>query len=287
MILLHMRDLIRTLSNMTQINCPWTILSGISPPVSEGEVQKAIKISPDKSCELDPIPTWLLKSCLPELLPLVTKIINMSLETGYVPQSFKNSLIRPLLKKPDLDQNTLKNYRPISNLPFISKVLEKVVSSRVEEHLLSNNLHEEHQSAYRKFHSTETALLKVQNDVLQSLDQNNVTVLVMLDLSTEFDTIDHKTLIHRLEHMFGIAGKPLKWRTSYLSGRHQYVTIDGKLSEPVLMNFSVPQGSVLGPKFYTMYTTSIGAISKKYGLAKSCKNPVILFGSMMPNLKGH
>ena len=151
-------------------------------PVSEAGVQKVIKRSPDKSCELDPIPTWLLKSCLPELLPLVTKIINMSLETGYVPQSFKNSLIRPLLKKPDLDQNTMKNYRPVSNLPFKSKVLEKVVSSRVEEHLLSNNLHEEHQSAYRKFHFTETALLKVQNDFLQSLDQNNVTVLVMLDL---------------------------------------------------------------------------------------------------------
>ena len=136
------------------------------------------------------------------------------METGYVPQSFENSLIRPLLKKPDLDQNTLKNYSPVSNLLFISKVLEKVLSSRVEEHLLSNNLHNEHQSAYRKFHSTETALLKVQNDILQSLDQNNVTVLVMLDLSAAFDTIDHKTLLHRLEHMFGIAGKQLKWMTS-------------------------------------------------------------------------
>ena len=138
------------------------------------------------------------------------------------------------------------------------------MSSRVEEHLLSNNLHEEHESAYKKFHSTDTALLKVQNDILQSLDQNNVTVLVMLDLSAAFDTNDHMTLFHRIKHMFGIAGKPLKWMTSYLSGRHQTVTIDGKLS--VLMNFSVPQGSVLGPKFYTMYTTPIGAICKKYGL---------------------
>ena len=87
----------------------------------------------------------------------------------------------------------------------------------MEDHLASNNPHEEHQSAYRKFHSTETALLKVQNDILQSLDQNNVTILVMLDLSAAFDTIDHNTLLQRLEHSFGIKSKPLKWITSYLS----------------------------------------------------------------------
>ena len=235
-------------------------------PVSEEEIQKVIKSSPDKSCELDPIPTWLLKSCLPELRPLVTKIINISLKTGYIPASYKSSLIRPLLKKQGLDQNTLKNYRPVSNLPFVSKILEKVVSTRIEKHLISNNLHEQHQSAYRKFHFTETALLKVQNDILQSLDQNNVTVLVMLDLSAAFDTTDHKTLLQRLEHMFGIAGRPLEWMSSHPSGRYQTVTIDGKLSEPVQMNFSVSQGSVLGLKFYAMYTTPVGAIFKKHGL---------------------
>ena len=194
---------------------------------SSEEIQKVIKSSPDKSCELDPITTWLLKSCLPEGLPFLTKIINFFLETGYVPASYKSSLIRPLLKKQGLDQNMLKNYRPLSNLPFASKVLEKVVSSRIEEHLISNNLHGQHQSAYRKFHSTETALLKVQNDILQSLDKNNVTVLVMLDLSAAFDTTDHKTLLHHLEDMFGIAGKPLERMTSDLSGRYQTVTIDG------------------------------------------------------------
>ena len=87
-----------------------------------------------------------------------------------------------------------KNYRPVSNLPFVSKVLEKVVSSRIDEHLTVNNLHEEHQSAYKKLHSTETALVKVQNVILQSLGQNEVTVLVLLDLSAAFDTIDHETL---------------------------------------------------------------------------------------------
>ena len=136
-------------------------------------------------------------------------------------------------------------------MSFVSKVLEKVVSTRIDEQLTPNNLHKEHQLAYRKFHSTETALLKVQNGILQSLDHNNVTVLVILDLSAAFDTIDCRTLLHHLEHMFRIAGKPLGWMSSYLSGHYQTVTIDGKLTEPVLMNFSLPQGSVLGPKFYT------------------------------------
>ena len=117
-----------------------------------------------------------------------------------------------------------------------------------------NNLHEEHQSAYRKFHSTETALIKVQNDILQSLDQNEIAVLVLLDLSAAFDTIDHETLLHRLEHQFGIGYKSLSWMRSYLTDRYQTVCIDGKMSKPVRMRFSVPQGSVLGPKFYTMYT---------------------------------
>ena len=168
------------------------------------EIKKVIESSPNKSCELDPIPTWLLKSCLHELLPILTKIVNTSIETAHVPAAFKSAHVKPLLKKPDLDQNILKNYRPVSNLPFVSKILEKVVSSRMEDHLASNNLHEEHQSAYRKFHSTETALLKIQNDILQSLDQNNVTILVMLDLSAAFDIIDHNTLLQLLEDLFGI-----------------------------------------------------------------------------------
>jgi len=235
-------------------------------PTTEEEVEKIIMQSPNKSCELDPIPTWLLKECKTELLPILTKIINLSMETASVPRSFKTSRIRPLLKKPTLDKETLQNYRPVSNLPYVSKLLEKVVSKRIDEHLTENNLNEENQSAYRKFHSTETALLKVQNDVLQSLDKKKVTVFVMLDLSAAFDTIDHITLLNRLEQLFGFAEKPLQWVASYLSDRFQTVSIDGKVSEPVLLTFSVPQGSVLGPKFYTMYTKPVGEICKKHGL---------------------
>ena len=235
-------------------------------PASAQEVKQIIQKSPNKSCELDPIPTWLLKDCIDELLPSITHLINLSMELGYVPKQFKSARIRPLLKKPGLDIDTLKNYRPVSNLPFISKVLEKVVDARLEKHLSENDLHEEMQSAYRKFHSTETALLKIQNDILQSLDNKHVTVLVLLDLSAAFDTIDHSTLLQRLEKHFGVTGKAHSWMSSYLNDRYQTVCVDGQLSEPVLMKYSVPQGSVLGPKNYIMYTKPIGDICRRHGL---------------------
>ena len=106
----------------------------------------------------------------------------------------------------------------------------------------------------------------MQNDILQSLDQNEIAVLVLLDLSAAFGTIDHETLLHRLEYQFGKGDTSRSWMRSYLTDRYQTVCIDGKMSKPVRMQFSVPQGSVLGPKFYTMYTKPVGLICKKYGL---------------------
>ena len=235
-------------------------------PSSESEVKSIIQKSPNKSCELDPIPTWLLKNCIDELSPILTRLFNISLENAYVPLDLKSAIVRPLIKKPGLDKNVYKNYRPVSNLPFISKVLEKVVDKRIETHLNIHSLHEPQQSAYKKFHSTETALVRVQNDILQALDNNENTVLLMLDLSAAFDTIDHQKLLSRLENHFGITGTPLKWMNSYLNERYQTVSIDGELSKPVRMTYSVPQGSVLGPKNYILYTKPVGAICKKHGL---------------------
>ena len=136
-----------------------------------------------------------------ELLPIIIAIVNASMDSSCVPRALKCAQIRPLLKKPTLDPGILKHYRPVSNLPFIAKVLEKVVDTRIERHQVSNGLHEELQSAYRRSHSTETALLKVQSDILESLDNGCVTVLVMLDLSAAFDTLDHGILLHRFEKM--------------------------------------------------------------------------------------
>ena len=124
------------------------------------------------------------------MLPFIADIINDSLGESYVSPLFKEAIVRPLLKKTDLDKEMYKNYRPVSNLPYLSKVLEKVVVARLEHHLDSNSLHDDVQSAYRSCHSTETALLRVHHDMTVDLDNNCCAVLLMLDLSAAFDTID-------------------------------------------------------------------------------------------------
>jgi hypothetical protein len=124
-----------------------------------GEVTKLISSSPAKSCELDPVPTNILKQCASELAPAITAIINGSLSSGEFPSSYKDALVRPLLKKASLDPGVLGNYRPVSNLAFVSKVLEKVVAERLQSHLREQGMSEFFQSAYRANHSCETALL--------------------------------------------------------------------------------------------------------------------------------
>ena len=137
--------------------------------VTEDEVKSLIFKSPSKHCDLYPLPTMLLKNCIDELIPHITHILNVSLQTGSVPDCFKYALVNPLIKKTGLDCQILStcNYRPVSNLLFLSKILEKVVLMRLLSHLRSNNLQEVFQSAYKEFHSTETALLKVFSDILK------------------------------------------------------------------------------------------------------------------------
>ena len=147
-----------------------------------------------------------------------------------IPKSLKTAHIRPLLKKTGLDSDILKNYRPVSNLTFISKVIEKVISGRLNEHLINNSLFDPLQSAYRDKHSTETALFKVQNDILSALDAGSSAILLMLDLSAAFDTIDHNILLSRLCNVYGITGNALDWFRSYLTGRIQHVVIEDCIS---------------------------------------------------------
>ena len=141
-----------------------------------------------KTCELDPLPSTLLKDFLDDLIPYFTCVINKSLATGNFPSVFKSAVIRPLLKKPSLDPDNLKNYRPVSNLSLLSKLTEKIVLLQLSEHLQTNNLLYSLQSAYRPGHSTETALLKIVNDLLSALDEDKVSLLSLLDLSAAFDT---------------------------------------------------------------------------------------------------
>ena len=128
---------------------------------STDEVRRVIMESPTKSCALDPIPTFLLKECIDILLPFFTVMVNASLRDGSLPTSQKRAIVSPLLKKPSLDPSEMCNYRPVSNLTFVSMVVERVVASQLTRHLQSHDLMPRMQSAYRKYHSTETALLRV------------------------------------------------------------------------------------------------------------------------------
>jgi hypothetical protein len=217
---------------------------------------------PKKSCQLDPIPASLFFECLDNLVPIITSIMNTSLSSGKVPQCFKHALVQPLLKKSNLDPEEMKNYRPVSNLPFLSKVLERLVLEQLLQHLESNDLLEPFQSAYRKYHSTETALVRVVNDLLQACDRGQVAILSLLDLSAAFDTIDHDILCNRLHNTFGCSDKVLEWFRSYLTDRTQSVNVLNAKSNPSLLKYGVPQGSVLGPVLFTMYMKPLSNVFK-------------------------
>mgnify|MGYP001548919928 CR=1 FL=1 len=235
------------------------------PPATVVEVERIIRTSSTKSCPLDPIPIDLLKDSLDALLPSITSIINLSLSTGLVPPALKVARVAPTLKKTNLDHNELNNYRPVSNLTFLSKILEKVVLSRFSSHLSINNLHDPHQSAYKSFYSTETALLRVQNDVLNSLGNQRPCLLALLDLTAAFDTVDHDILLKVLQKQ-GIGGTALDWFQSYLTDRQQYVSIGGHDSTKHHLSSGVPQGSVLGPVLFNAYTASLGSIFTRHGM---------------------
>ena len=239
-------------------------------PVTSEDVLKIIKSYPIKTCKLDPIPAALLKEALPVLLPTITQIINLSLQKATIPSELKRAIVIPSIKKPSLDPNILANYRPISNLPFISKVLERVVAQQLQQYLQENELYDTLQSAYRANHSTETALLKVFNDIMLNIDQGHETILCLLDLSSAFDTIDHKILLNRLEQRFGLTKNALAWLTSYLENRYQSVVINTATSPTKLLSTGVPQGSVLGPILFTLYMSPLGDLIREKGCLYTC-----------------
>lgn len=235
--------------------------------VTEQELREIVCQSNSKHCSLDPIPTSLVKSCLNTLLPVICRIINLSLQASRVPDVFKHAIVTPLIKKPSLDKENFKNYRPVSNLSYISKILEKVVMARINNHFDTNCLREVHQSAYRAGHSTETALVKVFNDMLCSVDNRQYVLLVLLDLSAAFDTIDHEVMIARLESLFGVQGQALEWLKSYFSGRTQRIIINSCSSSPVQLSTGIPQGSVAGPGTFPAYTQPIGTLAHHHDIS--------------------
>ena len=231
--------------------------------VSQLTVKECILSSAPKSRELGPIPSKLLIECLDYIIPSLTDLFKSSLASGIFPQS---ALVTPILKKKCLDHNDLNNYRPVSNLCFIANILEKLILSQVSSYLNSHNLYNTCQSAYRPSHSTETALLKVVNDLFLSLNKGIISVLALLDFSSAFDTIDHPILVHRLQTDLGFTDTVLKWFSSYLTDRTHYASLSNHCSAFTHVHSCVPHGSVHGPILFTMYDKPLSAIIDSYSI---------------------
>ena len=162
--------------------------------------------------------------------------------------------------------NDFTNLRPVSNLQYVSKLVERAVFDQVHTHLSEHDLYPLLQSAYRRArgHNTETALLKIYNDILMAMNRQEVVLLVLLDLSAAFDTVEHSELLSRLSTSFEIRGTAREWFASYLSGRSQRVSLSGMCSESLQLNQGVPQGSCLGPLLLTLHASKLFEVVKRH-----------------------
>ena len=219
--------------------------------LTETNVRDLVLSSAKKTCMLDPIPTSLFVTCLDELLPFLTKIINTSLMSGHFTDEWKCAVVNPFLEKPGLDLS-YKNDRPISNPHYVisSKLVERAIFKQTHRHMVRHHIYPVLQLPYCACHSTETALLKVMNDIMHSMNSQCVTLLVLLDLSVAFDTVNHEILVNRMQKKVGLLGKVLTWFKSYLFNSSQRVCINGTLSGCFDLNCGSPQGSCLGPLLF-------------------------------------
>ena len=248
------------LTALDPISPPLTTTFGQFEPISIALLRDIITHLRPTSCPSDCIPSHLLKEVFDSVGTSILLFMNTCLSSGHVPAAFKHAVVQPLLKKKNLDPSDLSNFRPISQLPFLSKALEKVVYLQLQSFLTSHGIHDIFQSGFRTGHSTETALLRVFNDLLLNADVGSPAVLVLLDLTAAFDTVDHPTLLHRLENSVGVTGTALQWFKSYLTDRTFSVKLGDHTSTTAPLTCGVPQGSILGPLLFLLYILPLGPI---------------------------
>jgi len=224
-------------------------------PTDSNEIITILKtLKSKKSAGHDQLSTVFLKSIGPSIAYPISKIINISLQTGIVPDTLKIAKVIPIHK--GKEKNDFSNYRPISLLPSMSKLAEKVIHKRFYFFLETQNILYENQYGFRRKHGTIDALTKFVTDTTKSLDEKESILAVFLDLSKAFDTIDHSILLNKLE-FYGIRGKAWDWCKDYLSNRKQYVNYKDKNSSLYKIRYGVPQGSVLSPLLFIIYTNDL------------------------------
>ena len=224
-------------------------------PVDPDEIEKIISgLKSTKSCGLDNIDSFVIKLAKNELVPAITHIVNLSISQETFPKAWKNAKIIPLHKKNERTEP--KNYCPVALLSILSKIMEKSVFQQVIKYMETNHLLHPSHHGFRKSHSTTTALLEMYDTWLEAFEDNKISAVVMLDLSAAFDVVDSSILLDKLE-LYGFRGNALSWLHSYLDGRQQQVYVDGVLSDPLEVEVGLPQGSILGPLLYIIFTNDL------------------------------
>ena len=211
-------------------------------------------LSLDKATGEDHISCKLLKMTKNVIAESLCDIINKSLSTGVVPREWKKARVVPIFKSGDI--SSLNNYRPISILPIVSKIIERAVHQQLSEFLDENDLLHPNQSGFRPMHSTATALAKLVNQWSLNIDNNELSGVAFIDLRKAFDTVDHELLLHKLA-CIGCSNRTITWFKSYLGDRQQVTQFKGAKSHPSTIKLGVPQGSILGPLLFSIYVNSL------------------------------
>ena len=245
------RDPLQLINNLMQNRTCSFSLQAVHPD----EVDKIIsKLKSSKSCGLDNIDSFIIKVAQKDLVPVITHIVNLSISQQIFPTAWKTAKIIPLHKKNEVTDP--RNYSSVALLAIFSKILERAIFQQIVKYLESNHLLHPSHHGFRKGHNTATALLEMSDNWIEALDNKDITATVMLDLSAAFDVVDPGILLEKLK-IYGFEDNGVNWLNSYLTSRYQQVYVDGSLSEPLPVVIGVPQGSILGPLLYTIFTNDL------------------------------
>ena len=225
-------------------------------PITASDVKKLVMGMKPKTNELDLLPVTFIKENIEKFVDLLVDIVNISLQSGIFAKEWKTALLYPLIKKSGLDV-IKSNYQPVSNLSFISQLVEKAAINQLVQHADDHDLSPHYQAAYKKNHSCETSLLRLTNDALEAMEKQQATILVVTDLSAAFDMVNHDILLSVLDKRFGLEGNILNWAETYLCPRNFKVCIGDAKSDVRQLKQSVPQGSVGGPILFNFYCSTI------------------------------